>query len=306
VYKRQNSDDKENEMFYRRHWTDRQGIPHESIYRSTDNSKGESALDKDGNTIKQTDDALVYRSEYNDRNPLLLPALTWMKYHTKQLASYVAVDIAQGKFVLRSKVAGGQATVDAIKAKTEGKDVNDGSTLLENVGVDTTSFTIDKRAQNANAGARLTKLQVCSAVGIPEQYFGDLATGNLATAKTVELPMMKQFQSYQKVWADTYKDINEVVFDYNKIPVDKQYVDMDFPAIAPEDVLQAATAIAQILMAFPEFAESPDVKQIALMALGVNDPAEVLDGLGKAEESDPNIKLAKAVRAFRESINKKE
>ena len=305
------SDDKENVKFYKRSWSDAQGKPRTEYYPSVNNPKNEGDKDADGKEVKAGSDApLVYHLTYNTisqrGNPLLLPALTWMKYLTKQISSYIAVDIAQGKFVLRSKVKGGQAAVDAIKAKTEGKEVAAGSTLLENMGVDTTSFKIDARAQNAYAGARLTKLQIAAAVGIPEQYFGDISIGNLATAKTVELPMMKMFQSYQKVWEDTYKDINEVVFTHNSISEDKQYVDMDFPKIAPEDVASAAQAIVGILQVMPELGNSDDVKQIALMTLGVNDPAEVLDELGKTEESDPSIKLAKALKAFREVLNKKE
>ena len=81
---------------------------------------------------------------------------------------------------------------------------------------------------------------------------------------------------------------------------------MDFPAIAPEDVAAAATAFVQILTVMPELAYADDVKQIALMTLGVNDPAEVLDALSKEAKVNPEIALTKALKQFREVIKKKE
>lgn len=303
-------DDVEETLYYRRQWTDVRGMPHDDYYRDATNAAGKPGISSDGATIISKEGPLVYHLTFNTEgqrgNPLLLPALPWMLYHTRQLSSYIAVDIAQSKFVLRQKVTGGQAAVNAIKAITENKEINAGSTIVENQGVDTTSFDVDKRAKNAYDGARLTKLQVCAAVGIPEQYFGDLATGNLATAKTVELPMMKMFQSYQQLWATADKDINTIVLTHGNVPPADQYVDINFPAIAPEDVLQAATAIVQILGVFPEFASSPDVQQQAMLTLGVNDPAEALEQIAKESKSNPEIALVKALKHFRESLKVKE
>ena len=303
-------DDREDVKFYRRAWTDAQGTPHETIYRSTTNIKGESALDKDNKSVKHSDDALVYHLTYNTTtqrgNPLLLPALTWLKYYTKFLGSRIAVMLALAKFAWKTKVAGGQAAVDAIKAKTQAQTVAAGSQLLENMGSDTQPIKTDTGAQQAYQDGRQIKLMVAAAVGIPEQYYGDISIGNLATAKTVELPMMKMFQSYQAVWRGAYEDINEVVFTHNKISLDKQYVDMDFPKIAPEDVALAAQAIVGILQVMPELGDSDDVKQIALMTLGVNDPAEVLGGLTKEAQRNPDAAIARELKHLREAISKKE
>ena len=299
-------DDKEDEKFYRRKWTDRQGKAHETIYRSTTNIKGEPAVDAAGQSVKHNDDALVYRLEYNDGNPLLLPALTWMKYYTKFLSSRIAIMLALAKFAWKTKVKGGQTAVDAIKAKTDQKEVAAASVLLENLGSDTQPIRTDTGARNAYEDGRQIKLMIAAAVGIPEQYFGDISIGNLATAKTVELPMMKMFQSFQKVWSDAYQDIDEVVLEHNKVPPDNWYVDRDFPKIAPEDVAAAAQAIVSILTVMPNLADSPDVQQIAMMTLGVNDPAEALEQLAKEAKTNPEVALLKAVRILREAIQKRE
>ena len=302
-------DDKENEKFYRRKWTDRQGKAHETIYRSTTNIKGEATLDALGASIKHNDDALIYRLEYNDGYPLLLPALDWIKQYRRFLASRIAIMLALARFAWKTKVTGGQAAVDAIKAKTDAKAIAAGSQLLENLGSETTPIKTETGASAAYQDGRMIKLQIMAAVGIPEQYFGDISIGNLATAKTVELPMMKMFQSYQKVWSDTYQDIDEVILEHNQVPVDKWYVDRDFPAIAPADVAQAAQSLVDILTVMPEFAYSPDVQQIALLTLGINNPAEVLDAMAKEAKGNPEARLAKVLREFKESLknpNKKE
>ncbi len=305
------SDDKEDVKFYKRSWSDAQGKGHIDFYPSVTNPKNEPAKDTDNNIVKAENDApLVYHLTYNTitqrGNPLLLPALTWLKYYTKFLSSRIAVMLALAKFAWKTKVKGGQVAVDAIKAKTNAQAISAGSQLLENLGSDTTPIKTETGASAAYQDGRQIKLMVAAAVGIPEQYFGDISIGNLATAKTVELPMMKMFQSYQAIWGGAYEDINEVVFTHNDIPEDKQYVDMDFPPIAPEDVLQAATAMVQILSVFPEFAESSDVQQQALTIIGINDPDEVLEALAQEVKKNPSLALTKALKQFREIIKKKE
>ncbi len=301
-----NPEDVEEVLYYRRDWTDAQGSSHTDYLRSTTNIKGESAKNAAGKEIQTTEGALVYHLALNTisqrGNPLLTPALDWIRQYRRFLASRIAIMLALTRFAWRTKVKGGQAAVDIIKAQTEGKEINAGSTVLENLGSDTTPIKTDSGAKNAYDDGRMIKLQVAAAVGFAEQYFGDISTGNLATAKTVELPILKMIQSYQDVWGDTYKAINEVVLAHAGIPPDKWYVDMAFPPIAPADVALIATALATILQALPELSASEDVKVIAMQTLGVNDPAEALKVLSEAVKANPGIELASAVKRFRESL----
>ena len=301
-------DDIENVMYYRRVWSTRQGIPKETVYRSASNIEGKSCLDINGATVSKTDDALVYHCAYNTigqrGNPLLLPAMDWIKQYRRFLASRVAVMLALARFAWKVKVQGGQTAVTAAKAVYQDQTPAAGSVAIENMASDMQPIRTDSGAGQAYQDGRMLKLQICAAVGIPEQYFGDISTGNLATAKTVELPMLKMFQSYQAVWAEVYKNINEIVLKHNGVNPDSWYVDMDFPAIAPEDVVSIAAALAAIIPNFPELASSPDVMQVALMALGINDTQEVIDALGKEAKTDVNIKLAKALRQFQEALRK--
>jgi len=301
-----NPDDIEDVRFYHRSWTDPQSQSHDTFYRSTTNIEGVVTQNAQGSSIIHNDEALVYHLAYNTigqrGNPLLLPALDWIKQYRRFLASRIAVMLALARFAWKTKVKGGQATVDAIKAKTDGKEIAAGSQMLENLGSDTTPIKTESGAAAAKDDARMIKLQVCSAVGWPEQYFGDIATGNLATAKTVELPVTKMCQSYQSVWDDAYLDIDEIVYAHNKIPPNKWYTDRNFPTIAPENYSEMAASIQQILQVIPEFTESPEVLMQALVSIGVNDPGEVLDTLAKEAKGNPERALTKALKQFREAL----
>ena len=301
-------EDIETVMFYRRDWADRQGGQHIDYYRSPDNLKNEVTKNAVGQAVDKTSDGIVSHLTYNTitqrGNPLLLPALDWIRQYRRFLASRIAVMLALARFAWSSKVAGGQAAVDAVKTTTNEQEIAAGSHLIENLGVDTKPIKTESGAKNAADDGRMIKLQVSAATGWPEQYFGDISTGNLATAKTVELPVQKMIQSLQKVWADFYQEMDEIVLAHNRVTPDNWYVDRDFPLIAPRDVAAAADAIQKVVTIFPQFASSPDIQQVALMILGIDDTAEVLDALEEAIKKNPAPELLRAVKQLREAISK--
>ena len=311
------ADDVERPMFFKRDWTDRQSSPHTDYYRSHLNIKNEAAKDTYGASVQMTQDAIVYQLAYNSTgqrgNPLLLPALDWIKQYRRFLAARVAMTLARTRFAWKTKIVGGAAQVAAVKGIYSDKTPEAGAMAIENQSSDLQPIQTPQDARNAYDDARMLRLQVCAAVGIPEQYFGDISTGNLATAKTVELPMLKMFQSYQAVWGDIHQDIFELVLEYNRVPPDEWYVDKTFPTIAPDDVALAAQALVQVCSVFPAFIDVPDVQQQALMILGVNDPSQVLDTLADTPKEEPELTLPpvqeatliKALREFRKFMESK-
>ena len=299
-------DDIDDVKYYKRVWMNQQNEEQSEVYRSTMNIKGEPCTDSAGADVQTNEGPLIHHLPFaplvQRGNPLLLPALPWIKYYRKFLIGRVAITAAHSRFAWHTKAKGGAAKVDALKVKTHEKEIPAGSHLLESLGSDTSPIKTDSGARNAYEDGRMLKLQVCAAVGIPEQYFGDISIGNLATAKTVELPMQKMFESYQQVWSDTYKDIDELILGQAKIAPQKWYVDRDFPPIAPLDVALVAEAIVGIVGVMPEFAYSPDVQQIALLALGINDPQAVIEALTNSKESNVDVRLVKVLRQFQETL----
>jgi len=301
-------DDIENVRYYKRDWSDVQGTAHTNYYRSFANMKDEACKDAQGKSIQKNDDALIYHLAINDLgqrgNSYLLPVLEWIKLYRKFLASRVAIMLALARFAWKLKVKGGQTAVDAMKAKLHEEEVKAGSTEVENEGADLQPIKTESGAASAYQDGRQIKLQVAAGTGWPEQYFGDISIGNLATAKTVELPVQKMCESYQAVWQGAYEDIFQLILTENNIAEDKQYVDMDFPVISEEMAAAMAQSMSLLCQIFPQFTDSQDVQQQALMILGVQNANEVLEQLGKETKGDPSVALAKALRQFRETLKK--
>ena len=68
--------------------------------------------------------------------------------------------------------------------------------------------------QNRDTGAlqrkedmRALKLYIYAGLGFGEHYMGDPASGNLATATAMELPVLKMIQAEQKLWSSIYTDL---------------------------------------------------------------------------------------------------
>jgi len=151
----------------------------------------------------------------------------------------------------------------------------------------------------------MLKLQVSAGTGWPEQYFGDISIGNLATAKTVEAPVQRMVESYQSVWADTYDDIFQFILEQENVPEANRYVDIDMPEVSQESAASIAQAIQMMTQTFPQFAESPDVIQQALLTMGIENTSDAiaqLDKIAKESKGDVNVILAKALREFREVV----
>lgn len=298
-------DDAEDICYFKREWVTPQGKQKVGYYKSWLNLGDKAAPDYMGQSHEATEEAIVYRLEREPNGlPMLLPALDWIKLYRQFLASRVAVMLALARFAWKLKVTGGQAAVDAVKGQYDQTRPDAGAMQVENMGADLQPFKTDTGASGAYQDGNMIKLQVCAAFGIPLQYFGDVSAGQYATAKTVELPMVKMFESYQSVWRDTYKDICNLVLGHAGIADDKRYVDWDFPAVTPEDAGAIAQNIAALVPVVPELSYSEDVLQAALMAVGVKDVNEAMEQLkNQAKESgDPGLRLAKALRRFQEAV----
>lgn len=300
-------DDSEDVRYYKREWTNTKSEQKTAYYKTANNLKDEGVVDSSGHTIKATEEAIVYHVAINTigqrGNSILLPVVDWIKLYRQFLASRVAIMLALAKFAWKVKVKGGSQAVTDTKAVYNDKDIASGSIAVENMGAELQPVKTESGATNAYQDGRQLKLQVASGTGWPEQYFGDISIGNLATAKTVELPVMKMCQSYQEVWREAYNDIDILVLNHNSVPEDKQYVDRDFPPITPSDESLMAANINLIGTSFPEFLANRDVMQQALLSIGVHDPNEVIDEImGEGTKESNIIALTKALRQFRESL----
>jgi hypothetical protein len=137
-----------------------------------------------------------------------------------------------------------------------------------------------------NDGDQL-KLMHCAGTGIMLHYFGDPSTGNLATATTMELPMLKQFEAYQAQWSDAWRDIFAWVLDEDPTnDLERTPIDIDYPYMVQKDLQILANSINTFTTAFPELKVEPIITLI-LTSLGINNVDQVLDMIElKAQENE--------------------
>ena len=202
--------------------------------------------------------------------PELYRGIDWMKAHKDMAGDLATLIRALSQFAWKKKVKGNSTQVNAIKTAMNTKNTFSnarpaaGSTQIENESIDMQSVKVETGgAQIGKDGMRQMLLQVCAASGIPEHYFGDPSTSNLATSKTLELPVVKKFLNHQQIWIGIYNAVLQYVIDrkieVGEIPgeevVDQKMqrrrfvtnldrtIDVDFPPILDEDLKLYAEAI---------------------------------------------------------------
>lgn len=204
--------------------------------------------------------------------PELYRGLDWMQAH-KDMSSDMATFVrALSQFAWKMKVKGGQTKVnsirDALATKSSLSNIANsvGRTRIENEGADMQSIpTPTGGVKNMSDGLEKMNLMVCAAAGIPYHYFGDPSSGNLATAKTMELPLIRKFVTYQKLWESIFTTILDYQIDRkialgllsgsysidqktNREVIEttlERTLDIDFPPILEEDLNTYADAMSK-------------------------------------------------------------
>ena len=156
-------------------------------------------------------------------------ALDWARAYKEFLENRATVFRALARFAWRLTTKGGAAGVSSAKAKL-GSTLGTGtestpsptaaSTAILSEGVKLDPMRTAGATTPAEEG-RYFRLMVSSATGIFEHYLtGDPSTGNLATAKTMELPMLIMFRDRQQLWVSVLTEILDFVVD-QKVKVGK-------------------------------------------------------------------------------------
>jgi len=302
-------DDVERVLYYKRVATEATAKGSKvRYYRSFINEEGEEVKDSEEKVVNKMTaekDVMVYHLPFSTilqrGNPLLLPVLDYLLLHRRVTASRAAIVLAMGQYAFKLKQAGGAEQIAKTKAMLHETQVKSGSTWIENAGADLQPISANTNAAGASEDARMLKLMIFAGVGLSEQYFGDIKAGGFATAKTVELPMMKTFEAMQKIWGDAYDVMDRFVLAQHGIIKDV-VIDRDFPDIAPEANSELSKAIETICTVFPEFVASEQVQSKALLTMGINDVNEVISQLAL----NPESREARVIKYLRNYSNELE
>jgi hypothetical protein len=75
----------------------------------------------------------------------------------------------------------------------------------ENESVDAEPFNMDTRAGNAQQDAQIIRAPIAAAERWTQAYFGDASNSTLATATSLELPILKMVESRQEVFERLFR-----------------------------------------------------------------------------------------------------
>lgn len=205
-------------------------------------------------------------------------AIDWAKAYKDFLEDWYTIVKSLSKFAWKATSKSGATGMAQAKQVLEGA-INSGSNPMNSdlpgqaaqVWMSSDNFDLAPMPKSGATVAvddgRRALLMVCAATGIYEHYFGDPSTGNLATAKAMEQPMLLMFQERQELWTDVFNTILGYVInqsalkpggklrgvmsfnDYGESYVDMgdtdRSVDVKFPPILQEDVNERIDAIVK-------------------------------------------------------------
>lgn len=205
-------------------------------------------------------------------------AVDWAKAYKDFLEDWYTIVKSLSKFAWKATSKSGATGMAQAKQVLEGA-INGGSNPMNSdlpgqaaqVWMSSDNFDLAPMPKSGATVAvddgRRALLMVCAATGIYEHYFGDPSTGNLATAKAMEQPMLLMFQERQELWTDVFNTILGYVInqsalkpggklrgvmsfnDYGESYVDMgdtdRSVDVKFPPILQEDVNERIDAIVK-------------------------------------------------------------
>lgn len=205
-------------------------------------------------------------------------AIDWAKAYKDFLEDWYTIVKSLSKFAWKATSKSGATGMAQAKQVLEGA-INGGSNLMNSdlpgqaaqVWMSSDNFDLAPMPKSGATVAvddgRRALLMVCAATGIYEHYFGDPSTGNLATAKAMEQPMLLMFQERQELWTDVFNTILGYVInqsalkpggklrgvmsfnDYGESYVNMgdtdRSVDVKFPPILQEDVNERIDAIVK-------------------------------------------------------------
>ncbi len=163
---------------------------------------------------------------------------------------------------------------------------------------------------------------VCAAMGLPETFFGDVSTGNLATAKSLDRPTELKFRDRQELWKSILITILEYAIARNQRAANgrlrlagaeqKPQIRVTFPPILEHDIREQIGAIVEgstLGGKTPSVMTWQTTARLVLEALGVQDVQGDLDALEQEwddEETDEQRTpaVAEALRELRVAITR--
>jgi len=172
-------------------------------------------------------DGLVYHLAVNRTSeqvfgvPTMQRLIRWFNAYNDFMSARVDQARAAAAFVMKRKVKGSksqlekQATQALSKSSLLGSSVTadgttlrapqPGSVLNENEMVSHENFNLTTNAGNALTDGQMIRSQISAATHFPQHYLGDAGSANLATATSMELPVLKTVEARQEAFEQLFR-----------------------------------------------------------------------------------------------------
>lgn len=147
-------------------------------------------------------------------HPIMDRLLRWYTAYNKFMDARVDIMEASASFIMKRKVKGtpNQLTKMATQALSRrsplGSAIDDPNTMMgprpasiltENENVTHEDFNINTNAPAAAQDAQMLRSQISAATRFPQSYYGDASNSSLATATSLELPVLKAVENRQEI-----------------------------------------------------------------------------------------------------------
>jgi len=227
--------------------------------------------------------------------PETYQAIDWARAYKSFLEDRATVARALSVFASKLSARGGSRGVAAAKSKlgttysSTGGEINPapvaGSTIIMGEGNDWAPIGVRGATIDPEEGRRFL-LMVCAALGLPETFFGDVSTGNLATAKSLDRPTELKFRDRQELWADVLRNILEYVVSKatrrNGVTTgETPKISVEFPNILEGDtgarITSIVTAATLAGKATAGTIDDRTLTRLLLQALGLDNAEDLTD-----------------------------
>lgn len=199
--------------------------------------------------------------------PRMRRTIRWYTAYNDYMKSRVDMMMAAAAFIMKRKVKGTpaafekmtqkamratsdlQTSVDEAVGRSPGP-ASAASVMQENQSVEHEPFNLDTRAGNALTDGQMLRAQVSAGDRFPQHYLGDVGSANLATATSMELPVLKHVEARQELIESLFRFCIDRAID---LAVEKGRLNPN------------------------EKPENPDDERVLLGVTGREDGAEVLE-----------------------------
>jgi hypothetical protein len=198
----------------------------------------------------------------------LFASREWFKVFREFMEGRASINAAAQAISFIRKIKGGPTQVAQFGGKFGGVSVGDSGTGVSeirkltrpvagaiydtNPAVDLEWMKADTGANNAKEDARLLLATAGAGMGTMLHYFGEGGDANLATAQSMELPMVKSYEDWQQFTEDFLMEWFRYVLkialeDDEEVQAAMKRLGTIFPPIISQDVVKYTTSWSQIV-----------------------------------------------------------